>query len=76
MSYKIFKHKSTGKLYFLIHEHVRVHTVMGINSEENTPYFEWIGDKILYKSKDPTIRDPYFVQDRAVFFQEFEPVDE
>ena len=75
MSFKLFKHKGTGNLYYLIQGSIDVkcHFIV-LKDDRILPW--WESGFVLYKSKhkDKDDNGPYFVRYAKDFYENFEEV--
>ena len=71
MNFKLFKHKGTGSLYYLIQGSIDVkcHFII-LKDDKVLPW--WESGFVLYKTKDED--GPYFVRYAKDFYENFEEV--
>ena len=73
MSSKLYRHKETGKLYFIVHVNVKV-KYKQISLSEDEVVLCWEDSFVLYKAEYDNPEGPYFVRYAKDFYENFEEV--
>ena len=73
MSFKLYRHKETGKLYSLVQERVKV-KYKQISLSEDEVALCWEDGFVLYKAEYDNPEGPYFVRYAKDFYENFEEV--
>ena len=73
MSFKLYRHKETGKLYSLVQERVKV-KYKQISLSEDEVVLCWEDSFVLYKAEYDNHEGPYFVRYAKDFYENFEEV--
>ena len=73
MSFKLYRHKETGKLYSLVQENVKVKYKQIVLPKDEVVLC-WEDGFVLYKAEYDNPDGPYFVRHAEDFYEHFEEV--